>query len=177
VTDLASAGRAPVNPWTLRIVDAVDPTTLKLHSQNPKIHPNEATDPLANVLGRDIGWLDRIKVNTRSGHVLNGHRRVKLAIRHRQTVPVNYVDVPEDQELRSIATFDPIGALARMLRMRSGRTHLRRACGSLGAYFGHVRPAYPRGPRRERRITEPVALSTNVNRVSLIRLGMRSLPI
>jgi hypothetical protein len=72
----------PVNLWANRIVrheDTVDPSTLTLHPENPKIHPREDTDPLAAVLGGDIGWISSVTVNTETGHVLNGHRRVKQA--------------------------------------------------------------------------------------------------
>jgi DNA modification methylase len=69
-------------------------------------------DALAAVLG-DRGWLSDVVVNRTTGHILDGHLRVELALaRGEPSVPVTYVEIAEGEEPLVLATFDPIGALA-----------------------------------------------------------------
>jgi DNA modification methylase len=64
------------------------------------------------VLG-EVGWVNEILVNKQTGHVVNGHARIALAIeRHEATVPVTYVDLSGDEERTVLATLDPLGAMA-----------------------------------------------------------------
>ena len=52
-------------------------------------------------------------VNRRTGHVIDGHLRVKLAIsRGEPTVPVLYVDLSDEEERLVLATLDPLSAMA-----------------------------------------------------------------
>lgn len=61
----------------------------------------------------EVGWVDEIIVNERTGYMLNGHMRADIALkRGESTVPVKYVDLSEEDELKVLATFDPIRALA-----------------------------------------------------------------
>lgn len=105
----------PSTAWDNRIVEydpAVPLDQLLAHPRNPKIHPTAQTDALKGILG-DVGWLTGLIVNTRTGHMLDGHDRVKAAMQAGQTTaPVFYVSVPEDQEPYILATFDPVGTLA-----------------------------------------------------------------
>ena len=60
-----------------------------------------------------VGWVDEIIVNQTSGHILNGHLRVELAIsRHEATVPVKWVEVSLRDELAILASFDPMASMA-----------------------------------------------------------------
>jgi DNA modification methylase len=69
-------------------------------------------DALAAVLG-DRGWVSEVVVNRTTGHILDGHLRVELALaRGEPSVPVTYVEIAEGEEPLVLATFDPIGALA-----------------------------------------------------------------
>ncbi|MDA1241306.1 MAG: hypothetical protein O2798_10775, partial [Chloroflexi bacterium] len=52
-------------------------------------------------------------VNQRTGHVVDGHARIVLAIsRGEAAVPVVYVDLDEDEERLILATLDPLSAMA-----------------------------------------------------------------
>ena len=101
--------------WANRISDfdpEVDPEQLLAHPMNARRHPNRQRDALRESLGR-VGWVDVVKVNTRTGHVVDGHARVEEAISKGSTVPVVYVDLDEDEERFVLATLDPISAMAR----------------------------------------------------------------
>ena len=106
--------RQPSSPWTNRIVGHGEeaPDQLLAHPANPKIHPRRQQQALDHAIS-DVGWITGVIVNQRTGHVLDGHARVGLAIsRGEPTIPVTYVDIDEAAELKALATFDPIGALA-----------------------------------------------------------------
>lgn len=101
-------------PWTSAIVDfdpAVDPEQLLAHPLNARRHPGRQRDALRESLGR-AGWVDVVKVNTRTGHVVDGHARVEEAITAGAKVPVLWVDLDEDTERFVLATLDPISAMA-----------------------------------------------------------------
>ena len=100
--------------WKNRIIgyEEVDPLQLLANPRNWRIHPQSQQEALEGVLD-EVGWVDDIIVNQRTGFVLDGHLRVALAISQEQkTVPVKYIDVTEDEEMVLLATFDPITAMA-----------------------------------------------------------------
>lgn len=100
--------------WTNRIVafdEAVDPEQLLAHPENARRHPADQREALRDSLGR-VGWVDVVKVNRATGHVVDGHARVEEAISRGVSVPVLYVDLDEDEERYVLATLDPIGSLA-----------------------------------------------------------------
>jgi hypothetical protein len=100
--------------WEQRIVGhaEVDPATLKAHPGNWRVHPTKQRSAMGDVLG-DLGWIQGILVNQRSGYVLDGHMRLDMAVRTGQaTVPVTYVDLSDEEEMRVLATLNPLGALA-----------------------------------------------------------------
>ena len=104
----------PLTRWKSRIVGhgREAPDQLLAHPQNWRIHPQFQQDALVGVLD-DVGWVQNIIVNKRTGHVLDGHLRVQLALRHDEPkVPVIYVDLSTDEERAILATLDPIAALA-----------------------------------------------------------------
>ena len=101
--------------WRSRIVAHGDaaPANLVAHPLNPKVHPRAQAEALAAILG-DRGWISEVVVNRTTGRLLDGHLRVELALaRGEPSVPVTYVEIAEDEEPLILATFDPIGALAR----------------------------------------------------------------
>jgi hypothetical protein len=105
---------APAAPWRNAITRYGEeaPDQLLANPRNPKIHPKPQQDALSGAI-TELGWLAPVIVNERTGHMLDGHARVGLAIsRNEPSVPVAYVDLPEDQEALALATFDPIGNLA-----------------------------------------------------------------
>ena len=108
------ATQEPPAAWEDRILGyepAVDPTQLLAHELNARRHPGAQRDALRESLGR-VGWVDVVKVNQRTGKVVDGHARVEEAITAGVTVPVLYVDLEEEEERFVLATLDPISAMA-----------------------------------------------------------------
>lgn len=97
-----------------RIVGEGDeaPDQLLANPANWRTHPQNQVDALEGLL-RQVGWVQRVIVNRRTGHVVDGHARVALALRRgEQSIPVLYVDLSEDEERLVLAALDPIGGLA-----------------------------------------------------------------
>jgi len=106
--------KAPPDRWKNRIVgDAdVDPATLLPNALNWRLHGTTQGAALTGVL-TEVGWVQRILVNQRSGTLIDGHLRLKLALdRHEPTVPVLYVDLSDAEEHLVLATLDPLSAMA-----------------------------------------------------------------
>tara|TARA_R110002051_G_scaffold125035_2_gene198421 strand:+ start:54 stop:605 length:552 start_codon:yes stop_codon:yes gene_type:complete len=88
------------------------PEQLLANPNNWRIHPKEQQDALESLLD-DVGWVQNIIVNQRTGHVVDGHMRAAVAISRNETeVPVVYVDLTDDEERKVLASLDPIGAMA-----------------------------------------------------------------
>ena len=105
---------AQAERWRSRIVKTTeeDPEQLLANPLNWRIHPKHQQDALEGVLD-DVGWVQNVIVNERTGHVIDGHLRITLAIREGQpTVPVVYVDLSEEEEQLVLAALDPIADLA-----------------------------------------------------------------
>lgn len=101
-------------PWRNRIVRTGEeaPDQLLANPRNWRVHPKHQQNVLTGVL-ESVGWVTHVIVNERTGHVVDGHARVGLAIsRNEPTVPVTYVDLTEQEEALVLATLDPISALA-----------------------------------------------------------------
>lgn len=104
----------PRDPWSNRIVgtDNVAPADLVPNAGNWRRHSSRQRRALTGVMD-DVGWVAQITVNQRSGHLVDGHLRLALALeRGEPSVPVVYVDLDEGEERLVLATLDPIGALA-----------------------------------------------------------------
>ena len=102
------------NGWSNRIIGhaEIDPEELLAHPKNWRIHPKVQQEALTGVLDK-VGWVSRVIVNKRTGFVVDGHLRVSLALRrHEPSIPVQYIDVTEEEEMLILATLDPIAALA-----------------------------------------------------------------
>lgn len=89
----------------------VDPNTLTPHPSNPKIHPANQKEAIKGAL-TEIGWIDTVTVNRRTGKMIDGHERREQAIENGHSVPVIYVDLSEEEESLALATLDPIGSMA-----------------------------------------------------------------
>jgi DNA modification methylase len=108
-----------VNPvsapaWRNRIVGSGEeaPDQLLANPANWRTHPGLQRDALRGSLS-EVGWVQQIMVNQRTGFVVDGHARVEEALsRHEPTVPVLYVDLSPAEEALVLATLDPIGAMA-----------------------------------------------------------------
>lgn len=105
---------APTALWRNRIVGSgeQDPAHLVPNPANWRTHPPAQQRALEGILG-EVGWVAQVLVNATTGHIVDGHLRVELALaRHEPTVPVTYVDLSEQEERLVLASFDPLGAMA-----------------------------------------------------------------
>src|SRR5215207_4082862 len=99
--------------WRNRIVAEADVPARDLvpTPRNWRTHPKLQQIALADVLDQ-VGWVQKVIVNRTTGHLVDGHLRVGLALKANDTVPVSYVELTEAEEALILATFDPIGAMA-----------------------------------------------------------------
>jgi hypothetical protein len=106
--------------WRNRIVESGegDPEQLLANPKNWRIHPLLQQESLLEIL-RKVGWVGKVMVNINTGTVIDGHLRVALAIKYEQpAIPIDWVDVSEEEEELILQTFDPIGAMARADRTK-----------------------------------------------------------
>ena len=97
-----------------RIIGAGEesPDQLLANPANWRGHPAAQREALAAVLD-EVGFVAPVIVNQRTGRLIDGHLRVELAMtRNEAKIPVNYVDLSEDEERVVLATYDPLGDLA-----------------------------------------------------------------
>ena len=74
------------------------PDRLLASPANCRVHPKAQQEALAGVLDQ-VGWVQNVLGNQRTGHVVDGHLRVALAISRGEPLgPVLYVDLSEDEE-------------------------------------------------------------------------------
>ncbi len=109
-----AAPRRPSAAWRNRIVGHGDepPEQLLANPANWRLHPKEQQQALAGALS-EVGWVGQVLVNRATGHVVDGHLRVELAIsRGEPTVPVLFVELTEAEEQLILATLDPLAAMA-----------------------------------------------------------------
>ena len=100
--------------WKNRIVghDEVAPDQLLAHPRNFRIHPAPQQSALAGSLD-GLGWIQEVIVNRTTGHMIDGHLRVALALRSgAASVPVAYVELSEAEEAQALLSLDPIAAMA-----------------------------------------------------------------
>lgn len=89
-----------------------DPADLLANPFNHRIHPRFQQDALEGLLG-NVGIIQNVIVNQRTGHLIDGHLRVMLAMRNEQPlIPVTYVDLSDEEERLSLASLDAICGLA-----------------------------------------------------------------
>lgn len=103
-----------MSDWKNRIVGSGEetPDQLLANPKNFRRHPKHQQDALRGVLN-EVGWVQDVIVNRTTGHLVDGHLRVELALRDgAASVPVKYVELTEAEEALILATLDPISALA-----------------------------------------------------------------
>lgn len=110
---MADSYKLDGQPWQNRIVghEIVDPEQLLANPLNARVHGKLQQDATAGNLN-DIGWVKSVVVNTTTGHVIDGHLRITLAMRKGEPVPVEYVKLSEAEEKQALATLDPLTNLA-----------------------------------------------------------------
>ena len=109
--------------WRNRIIGIEDvaPDSLLANPANWRIHPKHQQDALEGVLN-EVGSVQQVIVNQRTGNLIDGHLRVTLAMRRNEaTIPVNYVDLSPEEESLILATLDPLSALAGDRYRETGR--------------------------------------------------------
>lgn len=88
------------------------PEDLKANALNWRTHSPAQRAVLDGVLD-EVGWVQGVILNRRTGNLVDGHLRVEQALeRGEAKIPVTIIDVSEAEEAKILATFDPIGALA-----------------------------------------------------------------
>lgn len=88
------------------------PDQLLANPGNWRIHPKHQQVALLALLG-EVGWVQSVIVNRRTGHLVDGHLRATLAMQQGvESVPVVYVDLDANEEATILAALDPVGALA-----------------------------------------------------------------
>ena len=80
--------------------------------RNWRRHPKAQQEALRGVL-REVGWVQQVIENVRTGHLIDGHERVWSALQNdNANVPYLQVDLSEEEEALILATLDPLGAMA-----------------------------------------------------------------
>lgn len=97
-----------------------DPADLMPHEFNPKIHPVEQTNAVGELIEK-LGWMARVKVNLRTSElwekdqgdqrVIDGHDRIKTAMRRGKPVPVDYYDLTPEEERIFLTLYDTVGTM------------------------------------------------------------------
>jgi hypothetical protein len=107
---------APIpGPLKNRIVGhgEIDPKKLKANPENWRKHGPEQEAPLTALLQK-IGWVQSIIINKTTGHMLDGHLRVNIAVKHgEKKVPFVFVKLSLEEEKLVLALLDPISGLAK----------------------------------------------------------------
>ena len=88
------------------------PIELAENPRNWRRHPEAQVAALADVIS-EVGWAGACLYNERTGRLIDGHARRKVAISQgADKVPVLVGSWDEAQEAKILATLDPIGAMA-----------------------------------------------------------------
>ncbi len=152
--------------WRSRIVGngEVEPASLQGHPENWRLHPEAQKSALSGAL-RELGWIQQVVVNERTGRLIDGHLRVALALQAEETtIPVLYVDLSEDEECLALVTLDPIAMLAEankealaglLHQVQSGEAGLQAMLSQLGQDEGITPPDFaPVGIDEQGRLDE-----------------------
>lgn len=118
MADRATKRAEPAPPaqarWVNNIVERgeADPRLLTPNPQNWRRHPKAQKDAMSGAM-EEIGWIQQVIVNKTTGHVIDGHLRVELAIAHGEpSIPVGYVELTVAQEQLALTLVDPLAAMA-----------------------------------------------------------------
>lgn len=145
--------------WRTRVVRRamMDPAQLLAHELNPHIHPMPQSEAMEGAL-QAIGWLGSVIVNEPTGKVIDGHMRIGIAISRNALVPVEFVDLSEEEEAVALATYDPIGDMRAKDREKLEDLHralpdisgaLAAVVGASMATFKNLAPSTPVAPEAD----------------------------
>jgi hypothetical protein len=161
--------------WRSRIVGhaEVAPTELTANPANWRQHPKQQRAALAQLLD-EVGWVQDVIVNQRTGRLVDGHLRLELAIeRGEASLPVVYVDLDEAEERRVLATLDPLAAMAgtntdAFAGLIEGMTLGDDALSALLAQVGGIKPQGRTDPDEVPPAPEPAAVYVERGQVYLL---------
>jgi hypothetical protein len=89
-----------------------DPEKLLANPKNWRTHSSDQESAVEGLL-EEVGWVNNVIVNRRTGLLIDGHLRVELAKKRKEAkIPVVYVDLTAEEEGLVLATLDPLGDLA-----------------------------------------------------------------
>lgn len=101
-------------PFRNRIVGAGIEQTDQLlaNPRNWRVHYEAQQQALAGGID-EIGFIRSVTVNKITGAIVDGHLRVILALRSGvKELPVEYVELSEEEEAKALLMLDPIAAMA-----------------------------------------------------------------
>lgn len=88
------------------------PDQLLANPANWRTHPGSQAVALRGVL-REVGIVQNVIANERTGYLVDGHLRVMEALKAGQpSIPVTWVDLSPEEEALILATLDPLAAMA-----------------------------------------------------------------
>jgi len=102
--------------YNIRIIKHTqeDPESLLANPANYRIHGYRQQGVLHSILN-DVGFVQSVIVNDVTGHIIDGHLRVQMALKNGVSlIPVTHVELSEEEEKKILASFDPIGSLAQI---------------------------------------------------------------
>lgn len=111
-----------VTAWRNRIVgEGEQPASQFIaNPANWRVHPQAQRDAMRGALN-EVGWVQRVIVNRRTGYLVDGHERVWQALQNGDApVPYVEVDLNEAEEAYVLATLDPISAMAQASKEQLG---------------------------------------------------------
>jgi hypothetical protein len=145
------------SPWRNRIVgySEEEPDQLLANPSNWRIHPAAQQNALSGVL-KEVGLVQNVVANRTTGHLVDGHLRVMLAMRENQpVVPVTWVELSEEEEHLILAALDPLAAMATadagaldalLSSVQSGEAGVQAMLASLAEEAGLYAPTEGDGP-------------------------------
>ena len=89
----------------------LDPGTLAPNPRNYRQHPEKQKKILDAILS-EVGWAGVALYNETTGRLIDGHARQEWAIQHGCAMPVLIGAWTEAEEVKILATLDPISAMA-----------------------------------------------------------------
>jgi len=103
-----------MSDWSDRIVETstVAPDQLLANPNNWRIHPSVQRQAVRDTIAH-VGWVQTVIVNVTTGHLVDGHLRVGIALAADESeVPVTYVRLSEAEERKALLSLDPLTNLA-----------------------------------------------------------------
>lgn len=113
--DMAKKQKQQAGEWRNRIVrtGTAPASEFKANELNWRVHPKAQRDALKGVLS-EVGWVTGVITNVTTGNVIDGHARIEEALKLGDETPVPFVEVElsEAEEMKILATLDPLSAMA-----------------------------------------------------------------